>query len=196
MASCSLAISAGFELAGRHAAAQVRPRGGSCRPPRARCRRRWWQGTAAASGRRSARAAPARLRVETFCAAERAAVGQPDLDRERVAAIDRRRPRGRRVKLARHQLVQALAGSTPRRWAKCNRSPAARSSSAGSPGRAGRPRAGRIFRVLARVLSLAASQIRRATAGLTRENECMRNCETVGALVSLSMPTSMPSSTP
>ena len=41
------------------------------------------------------------------------------------------------------------------------------------------------FRVLARVLTLAASQIFRATAGLTRENECVRNCETVGALVVL-----------
>ena len=52
------------------------------------------------------------------------------------------------------------------------------------------------FRVLARVLTLAASQICRATAGLTRENECVRNCETVGALVSLSMLTNMPNSTP
>ena len=38
----------------------------------------------------------------------RAAVGQPDLDLERVAAIDGRRPRGGRVELARHHLPQAL----------------------------------------------------------------------------------------
>ena len=39
---------------------------------------------------------------------QRAAVGQADFDLERVAAIDRRRARGCRVKLARHHLPQAL----------------------------------------------------------------------------------------
>ena len=48
----------------------------------------------------------------------------------------------------------------------------------------------------ARGLSLASAQIRRATELLTRENEVLRNCDRVVALVSLSIVTSWPSSMP
>ena len=52
------------------------------------------------------------------------------------------------------------------------------------------------FTGLLRTPILAPSQILRATEGLTRENDWIRNCPTVGVLVSLSMPTSRPNSTP
>ena len=51
-------------------------------------------------------------------------------------------------------------------------------------------------RAVLSVLTLAVSQIRRATAGLTRENELHKNCDSVVALVSFSMVTSRPNSTP
>ncbi len=53
-----------------------------------------------------------------------------------------------------------------------------------------------ILRTDARELTLALSQMLRATEGLTRENESVRNCVIVVALVALSMVTSRPSSTP
>ena len=100
----------------------------------------------------------------------RAAVGQADLDQERVAAIDGRRPRGGRVELARHHLVQALEDQllADRRDAVGGRGGNLRLLDRLVERSASwRPH----FCGLARVLILAASQIRRATAGLTREND-------------------------
>ena len=105
----------------------------------------------------------------------RAAVGQADLDHEGVAAIDGRRTRGRGVELARQQLVQALEDQLL-------------ADGHEAIGRRGgdlrlldrlvqwrRPPAGRTSRGLLRTPILAASQIFRATDGLTRENDWMRN---------------------
>ncbi len=49
---------------------------------------------------------------------------------------------------------------------------------------------------LARVLSLAVSQIFRATPGLTREKFCVRNCEIVQPCTSFIIVISRPNSTP
>ena len=43
-----------------------------------------------------------------FCVGAASAVGEADLDLERIAAIDGRRARRRRVKLARHDLMQSF----------------------------------------------------------------------------------------
>ena len=132
---------------------------------------------------------------ETRCAIGAAAVGQPDLDLEWIAAIDGRRPRGGGVELARHHLVQALEDQLL----------ADRRDAVG--------RRGGNLRLLDRLVEqvgLVPADLLRVRpgadlgrvadppghAGLTRENEWTRNCESVGALVSLSIATSRPSSTP
>ena len=124
-----------------------------------------------------------------------AAIGQPDLDLERIAAIDGRRPRGGGVELARHHLPQPLEDQLL----------ADRRDAIG--------RRGGNLRLLDRLIEqvglvpadllgvrpgadLAALQSRRAMPGLTRENEWTKNCEIVGAFVSLSIATSRPNSTP
>ena len=54
-----------------------------------------------------------------------AAVGDADFDLKRIAAIDGRRPRRGGVKLAGHDLMQALENQLLADRARCNRSPAA-----------------------------------------------------------------------
>ena len=108
---------------------------------------------------------------DTRCARRRAAVGQADFDQKRIAAIDGRRPRGGDVELAGHDLVQALEHQLL----------ADRRDAIGRRGGDLRLLNRLIERVglvpadlastLARVLSLAVSQIFRATLELTREND-------------------------
>jgi len=58
------------------------------------------------------------------------------------------------------------------------------------------PRRGRDLVVLARVVNPAVSQIRLATDELTRLNDDVKNCESVIALASCNIVTSIPSSMP
>ena len=125
-----------------------------------------------------------------------AAVSQPDLDHKRVAAIDRRRPGGRGVELAGDQLVQPLEDQLFADGHDAIGRRGGNLASAGSPGKRRRPRAGRILCGCVARRAWPPRKSCGATAGLTRENDWMRNCPTVGALVSLSMPTRRPSSTP
>ena len=169
MAACSLAISSFFSLPG------------DCRVPSFGFVENLVGRVAAEAGERADQELPQRAGIafaravrssassDTLLRGRRAAVGQRHFDQKRIAAIDGRRPRGGGVELARHDLVQALEQQllADRRDAIGRRR--RRSSSSESPDTARRLRAGRCVAALARVLSLAVSQILRATPGLTRE---------------------------
>ena len=169
----------GFSLPGEMRRARARPRAmmlvGRLG---ARCRRTWWPGTAAACGRRSGRAARPGPRADTSVRPSAAAVGQPDLDLERVAAVDGRRAGGGGVELARHHLVQPLEDQllADRRDAIGGRG--ADLASPGSPGTARRPRAGRSCACWPGCSAWPSSQIRRATRRADpRKRRRSRNCD-------------------